>query len=348
MQTIYPMPLKVVLSLALTACVLPTAACCAQDSAPAIVANTGASLGGTVLDADGSMLPGARVEIRMAGIDLVETSDTAGQFHAVKLPAGTYTVRVQAAGFTNEIQTGTLAANEQVELLPIELRASGSVTAVTVYATQHDAAAAEMHAEEKQRVLGVIPNFYVVYSQHPVPLSPEQKFHLAWRSTFDPISFVGTSFVAGYEQAANQFSGYGQGAAGYGKRYAAGFADGAVAGFLGGAVLPVLFHQDPRYYYRGTGSVKSRTWHAVTSVVVAHGDNGKLQFNYSNVIGSFASAGISNLYYPASDRNGVGLTMGNAATGLGFSAFAAIMQEFVVRKLTPHLPQRSTSAAVGH
>jgi hypothetical protein len=317
--------------------------CCAQESAAAPTPTQGASLGGTVLDADGSMLPGARVEIKMAGIDLVETSDTAGQFHAVSLPAGMYTVRVQAAGFTNETQTGTLALNEQVELLPIEMRAAGSVAAVTVYATQHDAAAAEIHTEEKQRVMGIIPNFFVVYSQHPVPLSPGQKFHLAFRSTFDPISFIGTGFVAGYEQAADQFSGYGQGAAGYGKRYAANFADGAVAGFLGGALLPVIFKQDARYYYQGTGSVKSRTWHAVSSVVITHSDKGKLQFNYSNVLGSFASAGISNLYYPASDRHGAGLTLSNAATGLGFGAFAAIMQEFVVRKLTPHLPQRNTT-----
>ena len=107
--------------------------------------------------------------------------------------------------------------------------------------------------------------------------------------------------------------------------------------------MPALFHQDPRYYYQGTGSKMSRTRHAITSVVVTHGDNGKLQFNYSNVIGTFASAGISNLYYPAKDRNGVGLTLGNAATGLGFGAFAAIMQEFVVRKLTPHLPKHGTA-----
>ena len=343
MQTMSPTPLHSVLSLALVACVLPTTVCGAQETAIPSVPAQGASLGGTVLDADGSMLPGARVEIKMNGIDLVETSDTAGEFHAVKLPAGMYTVLVQATGFTNEVQTGSLAANEQAMLLPIALRTSGSVTAVTVYATQHDAAAAEIHAEEKQRVLGVIPNFYVVYSQHPVPLSAGQKFHLAWRSTIDPVSFLGIAFAAGYEQAANQFSGFGQGAAGYGKRFGAGFGDDAVADFLGGAILPVIFHQDPRYYYQGTGSVKSRAWHAVSSVVITHGDNGRLQFNYSNVIGSFASAGISNLYYPASNRNGIGLTLGNAATGLGFGAFAAVMQEFVVRKLTPHLPKRIPS-----
>ena len=181
------------------------------------------------------------------------------------LPAGIYSIRIQAAGFTTEVQTGSLIAGEQATLLPIELRTDGSVTAVTVYATQHDAAAAEVRAEEQQRVLGVVPNFYVVYSQHPIPLSAGQKFHLAWRSTLDPVSFLGTGFVAGYEQAGNQFSGYGQGVVGYGKRYAAGFADGAIGTFLGGAVLPSLFRQDPRYYYQGTGSKMSRTRHATAT-----------------------------------------------------------------------------------
>ena len=337
------MPWKMIVCLAFTLRGL-SVSCAAQESTNAAAAGK-ASLGGTVLDADGNMLPGARVEITMPGIDLVETSDTAGQFHAVGLPAGVYTVRVQATGFTNEMQTGSVAASEQVTLLPIELRAIGSVATVTVFASQHEAAAAEIAAEEKQRVMGVIPNFYVVYSQHPTPLSPGQKFHLAWRSTIDPVQFLGTGFVAGYEQAGDQFRGYGEGASGYGKRYGAAFADGAIGGFIGGAILPVIFRQDPRYYYQGTGTIGSRTRHAIGSVVIAHGDNGRLQFNYSNVIGSFASAGLSNLYYPSTDRHGIGLTMGNAATGLGFGAFAAIMQEFVVRKLTPHLPKRGTAAS---
>lgn len=217
----------------------------------------------------------------------------------------------------------------------------GDAATVTVYATQHEVAAAEVAAEEKQRVFGVIPNFYVVYSPQPTPLSNGQKFHLAWRSTFDPFSFLGSGIAAGIQQANNSFSGYGQGADGYAKRYGASFAGGAIGTFLGGAILPSLFRQDPRYYFQGTGSNRSRAEHAIASVFVAHGDNGKRQFNYSNVLGNFASAGLSNLYYPASDRNGAGLTLGNAAIGTGFGMFGALMQEFVVPKLTPHLPKRA-------
>lgn len=214
--------------------------------------------------------------------------------------------------------------------------------AITVVASMHEVAAAEVAAEEKQRVLGVIPNFYVVYSPQPTPLSSRQKFHLAWRSTLDPVTFLATGFTAGVEQATDGFSGYGEGASGYAKRYGASFADGAISTFLGGAILPSVFRQDPRYYYQGTGSNASRARHAIASVFVCRGDNGKREFNYSNVLGNFASAGLSNLYYPASDRHGASLTMSNAALGTGFGMMAALMQEFVVPRLTPHLARRSS------
>ena len=211
---------------------------------------------------------------------------------------------------------------------------------VTVYAGQHEVAAAEIAAAEKQRVLGVVPNFYVVYSPHPTPLSAGQKFQLAWRSSIDPVNFLGSAFFAGVEQANDVFPGYGQGGMGYAKRFGASYADGTISTFLGGAVLPSLFRQDPRYYYQGTGSKGSRARHAMLSVFICPGDDGKRQFNYSAILGNFASAGISNLYYPASDRNGAGLTLGNAALGSAYGMFGALMQEFVVPRLTPHLPGR--------
>lgn len=214
---------------------------------------------------------------------------------------------------------------------------------VTVVASQREIAAAEVQMAEKQRVLGIVPNFYVVYSPHPTPLAKAQKFHLAWRSTIDPVNFLGAGFTAGVEQANNDFAGYGQGGMGYAKRYGASFADNAISTFLGGAILPVVFRQDPRYYYKGTGANASRAGHAIASVFVCRGDNGKREFNYSNILGNFASAGISNAYYPASDRHGVGLTMENAAIGTGFAMFGALMQEFVIPRLTPHLPSRTVS-----
>jgi hypothetical protein len=303
-----------------------------------------ASLHGTVTDQGGRLLPGARVEITLESESFTEIADSEGEFRANGLRAGTYTIRALDSGFISVEERVTVLQGEVKEVAPIPLRMATSRAEVTVVATVHEIAVAQVAAEEKQRVLGIIPNFYVVYDKEPAPLAVEQKFHLAWRSIFDPISLLGVGVAAGIGQATNQYGGYGQGAQGYAKRYGAAFADGAVSGFLGGAILPVLFKQDPRYYYQGTGTVWSRTKHAVASVVVTHGNNGKRQFNYSNVLGTFGAAGISNAYYPASDRHGAGLTMQNAAVGLAFGAFGSVMQEFVVRKLTPHLPSREHPA----
>ncbi len=332
----------------LCACALQRACTAQQPVAPGTlpvgaVSRSTASLSGTVVDQDGSLVPGAHIEVVSGSERVLETADDEGEFYVYGLAAGTYTIRVIAEGFTGVEVAGSLLSDEQRYLQPIALRMTGNRATVTVYASQHEVAAAEVAAEEKQRVFGVIPNFYVVYSPHPAPLSARQKFHLAWRSTLDPFSFLACGIAAGIEQDSDDYSGYGQGAEGYAKRYAASFTDGAVGTFLGGAILPSIFHQDPRYYYQGTGSFTSRARHAMLSVVVTRGDNGKRQFNYSNVLGTFATAGISNAYYPASDRNGAGLTMGNAAIGLATGAVFGLMQEFVVPKLTPHLPKRSST-----
>lgn len=299
-----------------------------------------ASLVGTVQDPDGALLPGARVEVLSGGVTAVAFADEDGIFHAYGITPGSYTLHVTADGFFADTRNGEIFPGEEKELDAIELRPEGKLATVTVTATEKEIATEQVNFEMKQRVLGVVPNFYVVYDAEPAPLTKGQKFHLAWRSTLDPFSFATAAIVAGVEQSNNSFSGYGTGPSGYAKRYGASFADGAISTFLGGAILPVVFHQDPRYRYQGTGSVMSRTRHAAASVIFCRNDQNKTVFNYSNVIGNFASAGISNLYYPASDRNGAGLTLQNAAIGTAFGIFGAIMQEFVVPKLTPHLQGR--------
>jgi hypothetical protein len=107
--------------------------------------------------------------------------------------------------------------------------------------------------------------------------------------------------------------------------------------FIGGAILPSLLKQDPRYFYKGTGSKRSRLLYAIANSVICKGDNGHWQTNYSGILGGLAAGGISNLYYPSSDR-GAGLTFENAAIGIGATAAANILQEFVIRKLSSHIP----------
>jgi hypothetical protein len=178
----------------------------------------------------------------------------------------------------------------------------------------------------------------VSYVPNALPLASKQKFELAWKTVVDPVSFGVNGVVAGIQQSQNVFSGYGQGAEGYAKRYGASYADFAAGTFIGGAILPSLLKQDPRYFYKGSGTKRSRILYALANSVICKGDDGHWEANYSSIVGSLAAGGISNLYYPAKDRNGAALTFENALIGIGESAAVNLLQEFFVRKLTTNTP----------
>jgi hypothetical protein len=267
-----------------------------------------------------------------------------GQFFFSNVPPGPFELTITAAGFAVQTSTGVLHPAE-IQMFPqITLDVATAVTDVQVSLTRTEVAAEEIKIEEAQRVFGVIPNFYVSYIPDAVPLSSKQKFSLAWKTVIDPVTIVLVGGVAGVEQAENHFSGYGQGAQGYGKRFGAGYADTVAGTFIGAAILPSLLKQDPRYFYKGTGSIRSRALYAIGNAVICKGDNGHWQVNYSNILGSLAAGGISNLYYPAANRDGAGLTFENAAIGLGATAIANLAQEFVVKRFTPKVPNRNAAS----
>jgi hypothetical protein len=143
--------------------------------------------------------------------------------------------------------------------------------------------------------------------------------------------------AAGIEQATNAFSGYGHGAEGYGKRFAAKFADGRSSDYLTHAIFPALLHQDPRYYYMGSGSIKSRLAHAINSAFVARSDSGRTMPNYSYLLGDLSAAALSNLYYPKANR-GAGLGFTNTAVGLAGRVGLNIVREFLSKRVTTNLP----------
>lgn len=297
------------------------------------------TISGTVVDKTGAALVGARVKLTRADQPLapdVQSGDD-GQFSFTKISPGPYVVTVSANGFTTHSSSGTLTPGGVAITPAITLEIAGTVTQVTVEPPKVELAEIQINEEEHQRVLGFIPNFYVSYIPDAEPLDTKQKFELAWRSSIDPVTFGIDAGAAGLEQAVSTPKGWGQDAAGYGQRYGALYADDLTSTFLGDFLLPSIFHQDPRYFYKGTGSTRVRVLYAIANAVICKGDNKKWQFNYSYVIGSLASSGIANSYYPPKDR-GVGLTFENSAIGFGGTAVANILQEFVVRKLTPNLP----------
>jgi hypothetical protein len=192
---------------------------------------------------------------------------------------------------------------------------------------EHDLAEKQLKEQEHQRILGIMPAFNSANAGTAVPLSPSQKFRLAFRSATDPFTFVFASFDAGVNQAQDDYHGYGQGMAGYSKRFAASYVDTFNGTMLGNAVLPVLLHQDPRYFRKGTGSVKSRLLYAAFSTIRCRGDNGRWQPSYSNLLGNLAAGTISNLYYTPEDR-GVGLTFQRAMVVSAEGGIGAMLLEF--------------------
>jgi carboxypeptidase family protein len=297
------------------------------------------TISGVVVDPSGATVAGARVELREEGRSTNEVAKSGddGRFNFGNVAPGSFQLTVVAEGFAAQTLSGKLQEGEMYDAPRISLTLAAEKTEMRVVVPQAEVAEGQIREEEKQRVLGVVPNFYVSYVPDAAPLSARQKFELAWKTTVDPVSFVLTGAIAGGEQARDDFKAYGQGAQGYGKRFGAAYADSVTGVFIGSAILPSLLKQDPRYFYKGSGSGRSRVLYAIANAVICKGDNGRWQANYSNILGSLASGGISNLYYPAQDRSGAELTFENAAIEIGASAAANLLQEFVIRKFTPNV-----------
>ncbi len=300
-------------------------------------------MSGTATDVNNDIIPGANVILDGPGLEEKRTAvanDNGGYAFDDLKPGVPYHVTISADGFVSWTSPNIVVAPGQYLFLSdSKLAISGGATSVTVFSSSEQIAVEQVKIEEQQRVLGIIPNFYVVYDHDAAPLTTKLKFKLALRAETDPITFVGVAFVAGLDQAGTTPN-YGLGAAGYGQRVGALYANGFTDIMIGGAILPSLLHQDPRYFYQGTGTTKSRFMHAISSPFIARGDNGRWEPNYSSVGGDLATGAISNIYYPESNR-GPGLVFVNAAITSGGRMANGLVQEFFLRRLTPSARNRS-------
>jgi hypothetical protein len=290
---------------------------------------------GTAVDVNDDPVPGATVVIQGASLKNQRTivSNDKGFFQFNDVAPDTYHVRISAPGFAHWASPEVALKPGQYVILNVpRLQIATAFASVTVGYSAEEVATEEVKLEEKQRIFGFIPNFYVSYDQNAAPLTAKLKFRLAAKVAFDPITFIGVAIAAGAEQAGNHPN-YPQGWKGFGERYGAAYTNGFTDIMIGGAILPSLLHQDPRYFYQGTGTTKSRVLHAVSFPFICRGDNGRLQPNYSTIGGDLGSAAIANAYYPASNR-GLGLFLGNFLIGTGQRAAANLAQEFILRRLT--------------
>ena len=294
-----------------------------------------ADINGTVTDEQGDVIPEAKVTLRgPEGKRTTLTSEQGGfAFNDLK-PGGPYRITVQCQDClpwgSNDI---TLHPGQFLERDDIHLRLSGGTVSVVVKPkTELEIATEEVHAEEHQRVLGVIPNFYVSYDPQAAPLPWKLKYKLALRTALDPVTVAGALFISGIDQAGGTPA-YGGGVQGYAKRFGNEYASGFTDVIAGGAVMPALLHQDPRYFYKGTGTRRARLLHAIGGAFLCRGDNGKTQINYSSMGGDLISGAISNLYLPAEDR-GVGATFEGFGIATAGHITVDILQEFFLNRLT--------------
>lgn len=298
----------------------------------------GADINGTVTDSNRDVVPGATVEIRGTKNPnrQFQVANDSGFFEFKNVPADdTYRVTASAKGFDPWVSDLlNVRPGQYFDVTGITLKLAGEVSSVTVVADPVQIATEQVRIAEQQRIFGIIPNFYVVYdSRNAVPMTTKLKFQMALRVSVDPVTILGVAVFAALDQAGNTPD-YQQGWKGYGQRFGVNYADGLTDVMFGGAILPSLLHQDPRYFYQGTGTVKSRLRHALANPFICRGDNGKNQINISSMGGDLISSSISNAYYPDSNR-GVSLVFTNFALSTAERELSSVVQEFVLRKLTP-------------
>ncbi len=295
--------------------------------------NSGTVLG-QVLDVSEDPVANASVVLQRPDGDhatVVTMDDGSFAFHDLT-PGVAYQLTIKAQGYGGWSSSVTVEPGQEKTLTDIKLRILAVQRAVTVSYSSKEVAAQQLKAEEQQRVLGFVPNIFVTYEPHPEPLTAKMKFHLAYKGLTHPTFFAFEAAWAGVQQATDMTD-YRQGARGYGERFGANLASGTSEALFANAILPSLLHQDPRYFYRGSGTKGSRAWHAILAPFVCQGDNGKSQPNYSQVGGSLISAALSNTYYPDSQR-GPGLVFTNFGTNMGLHVVLGLAQEFILGKFT--------------
>ena len=313
-------------------------------SSPAI-AQEGGFIQGKATDPSGAPIYGALVFVEGAnGSRYTTVTDDNGVFRISSLAPGNYGVKISASAFSDWTTSNVPAsATPESEPLSAVLEVAPVVTSVTVGVPPEEVAAEQISHELKQRTLVVIPNFYVSYEGHPAPLSPKGKFHLSMRLLVDPTTFAAAGITAGIMQAKNSYWEWGQGAEGYAKRFAATYTTAAQNLVITSVLAASVLHQDPRYFYSGRGTASRRVWYAFESAFRSKGDNGKWQPPYAGLIGSVASAEISNTYYPGTRTQ---YSLLGRSLMFHFVGLVAVnlAQEFLLKKVTSNKQELQSAA----
>ena len=230
---------------------------------------------------------------------------------------------------------------------PVAPQGGSSSRARDAQAAKREKSRQEVKEEERQRVLGIAPDFDLTYRHDAVSLTSAQKIELAFRSSVDPFTFAAAFVTAGYHETFDEDTEFGWGAEGYFKRSGAAYLDTVDGAMIGSGFLPALLRQDPRYFRMGPGpTIRHRLLYAVAMTFVCKGDNGRWQPNFSNIGGNMIAGALSNFYYPSQEA-GLGQTVGNGMIITTEGAAGAVFDEFwpdISRKILHRDPTHGLDA----
>ena len=311
------------------------------------MAQSGGSIQGSVTDSSGAPILGAVVAV--AGPDgsrRTTVTDGFGAFKISDLTLDRYNIRISASGLSDwTISDVPASVTPESKPLLAVMQVAPEVTTITVGLPTEELATQQLTQELKQRALGFIPNYYVTYKSHPAPLPPKQKLRLGIKTLLDPVTVGAVAVTAGIQQDRNSYYQYGQGAAGFAKRFGAAYATAADNVLITSVVAGSVLHQDPRYFYSGQGTKARRAWYAIESAFRAKGDNGRWQPPYAGLIGSIASAEISQTYYPGSRTQ---YSLLGRSLMFHFAGLIAVnlAEELFLKKVTSNAPKDASAANV--
>jgi hypothetical protein len=215
---------------------------------------------------------------------------------------------------------------------------SAMIAAATPVTTSSEVCLERIPAANVVQSADSIPNAPSVY----LPLTSRCKLQLFLRRAYSPYTFASAAFEAGIAQMSAEWPQYGGGMQGWGKRYGATLADTESRRFIQTYLLSTLLHQDPRYFPSTKTSLVGRAWYAATRVLVTRGDNGRSQFNTSEMLGALSTSALQNVYYPRHYRT-LDDTISRFTGALSSDATSAILREFtpdLKRFFNRHCPRR--------
>ncbi len=303
------------------------------------------SIQGKVTDPSGAPIFGAVVSVEGGGGSSMTVTDMDGAFQISLLPPGNFNVKISARGMSDWTAENVAASPAETKPLLAIMPLAPAVTSVTVGLSPKELAVEQVKRETQQRVAGIIPNYFVAYDNDAAPLSPRQKFTLSFKTLIDPATFAVAGITAGIEQSRNSYYQFGQGIEGYSKRFGAAYGTTATNFMVRSVLAASLLHQDPRYFYSGTGTRKQRAWYAINTAFRAKGDNGKWQPPYARVLGTVVAAEVSQLYYPDS-RTQYTLIGRNLMFHFAGLICLNLAEEFFLKKVTSHAPGGSAASAL--